>query len=149
MNGIKYFCVLVVLCCTTNFAFSQIVEFDFQCDQSAREFRLNIRNVTSDTIYIMNQSRYNMFSGSYIYLSTKDENGEIEHRTVSFWDVENGRLPIFKIVKERSNMTLHWPFRLINGNNAVEAKLNLVVIGRGPSGKVGTFEYTKKLIISH
>ena len=47
----KYFCILVLLCCTTHFTFSQIVEFDFQCDQSAREFRLNIRNNTSVNFY--------------------------------------------------------------------------------------------------
>ena len=149
MKSIKYLCVLVVLCCTTHFSFSQIVEFDFQCDQSAREFRLNIRNVTGDTIYIKNQSRYNTYSGSYIYLSTKDENGEIEHRTVSFWDVENGRWPGLKPLKAYGSMTLRWPFRLINGGNAVEAELQLTVIGKDVSGKMGTYRHEKKLIISH
>lgn len=149
MKSIKYLCVLVVLSCTTHFAFSQIVEFDFQCDQSAREFRLNIRNVTGDTIYIMNQSRYNMYSGSYIYLSTKDENGEIEHRTVSFGDVENGRWPGLKPLKAYGNMTLRWPFRLIDGDNAVKAKLYMTVFAKDGHGGYNTLNYKKELIISH
>ena len=49
----KCFCILVLLCCTPLLTFGQVVEFDFQCDQSAREFRLEIRNVTGDTIYII------------------------------------------------------------------------------------------------
>lgn len=75
--NMKYFCILVLLCCTTHFTFGQVVEFDFQCDQSAREFRFEIRNMTNDTIYIINQSHYNMFSGSYIRLSVKDNKGKI------------------------------------------------------------------------
>ena len=103
----KYFCILVLLCCTTHFTFGQVVEFDFQCDQSAREFRLNLRNMTNDTIYIINQSHYNMFSGSYIYLSTKDKKGKIDYNIVSFWDSENGKWPLVKILVAHGSMTLH------------------------------------------
>lgn len=147
--NMKYFCILVLLCCTTHFTFGQVVEFDFQCDQSAREFRLNLRNMTNDTIYIINQSHYNMFSGSYIYLSTKDKKRKIDYNIVSFWDSENGKWPLVKILVAHGSMTLHWPFRFINGDNAVEAELRLAVIGKDASGKTGTYEYTKKLIISH
>ena len=51
----KYFCILVLLCCTTHFTFGQVVEFDFQCDQSAREFRFNLRNMTNDTISLLSR----------------------------------------------------------------------------------------------
>ncbi len=149
MNSMKYFCILVLLCCTTNFTFSQIVEFDFRYDKSAQEFRLDIRNMTNDTVYIINQLHYNMFRGSYIYLSTKDEKGKMDYDIIPFWDSENGRWPVIKILKEHSNMTLRWPFRFKNGDNAVEAELRLAVIGKDASGKTGTYEYTKKLIISH
>ena len=147
--NMKYFCILVLLYCTTHFTFGQVVEFDFQCDQSAREFRLEIRNVTGDTIYIMNQSRYNMFSGSYIRLSVQDNKGKIAYSTVSFWDVENGKWPPLKPLKAYGSMTLRWPFRLIDGDNAVKAKLYMTVFAKDGHGGYNTLNYKKELIISH
>lgn len=73
----------------------------------------------------------------------------MDYDIIPFGDSENGRWPVIKILKEHSNMTLRWPFRFKNGDNAVEAELRLAVIGKDASGKTGTYEYTKKLIISH